>query len=364
MNNLAGHYVDELLNYFKLSYKKLVSTNVNISYEEVALHCAQSIGLVKSIDFPDLLFWFNNIHHQYFLKPLIEGTSHNEIVMHGHEVAMITNQGERHQLSINSITPEDFQLSLEILALKNRQDWNYNSPFVSFHCSLFGEKYRVSLLHPSCGIRSQSKLFARRIFHLSPSLKLFELNPHLELSIKEMILHKKNILVSGGTGSGKTTFIRSLISEVSPIEHLVIMEDTHEITLSLPQSTLLLSSDKTQSHSLTQACAYALRMSPDRLILGEMRSHEVIPFMLAMNTGHKGLMSTIHANSAIDAISRVALLFSLFSEKQDISFSTIVKLICKSVDIIIHLENRKVKEIAKILGSDGDRPLYENLYSL
>ena len=103
-------------------------------------------------------------------------------------------------------------------------------------------------------------------------------------------------------------------------------------------------------------------MSPDRLIVGEMRSTEVVPFLLAMNTGHKGLMSTIHASSAVDALSRISLLFSLFSESNDISFALVTKLVCKNVDYVIHMEHKKIVEICKVIGSDAETPFYERLY--
>ena len=104
-------------------------------------------------------------------------------------------------------------------------------------------------------------------------------------------------------------------------------------------------------------------MSPDRLIVGEMRSTEVVPFMLAMNTGHKGLMSTIHANSCGDALSRIALLFSLYAENKEIDFALITKLACKNIDYVIHMENKKVKELARVLGSEDVTPYFELLYT-
>jgi Flp pilus assembly CpaF family ATPase len=103
-------------------------------------------------------------------------------------------------------------------------------------------------------------------------------------------------------------------------------------------------------------------MSPDRLIVGEMRSNEVVPFMLAMNTGHKGLMSTIHANSGVDALLRIALLFSLYSENHEIDFSLITKLTCKNIDYVIHMENKIIKEICRVIGAEGETPFYEIVY--
>jgi len=126
--------------------------------------------------------------------------------------------------------------------------------------------------------------------------------------------------------------------------------------------TSMLAKEKSGKKSLKDYCAYALRMSPDRLILGEMRSDEVVPFLLAMNTGHNGLMSTIHANSSVDAVSRLALLFSMYSVNKDMSFELITKLICKNIDYIIFLKDKSVFEVCRLIGSEGDVPFFEKIY--
>ena len=202
----------------------------------------------------------------------------------------------------------------------------------------------------------------RSIQKTNPRLALFNEAPQINELLVGLIQNKKNLLISGGTGSGKTTFLRALLSEISIEEHIVVLEDTHEILSVSPFQTSLLSQMDNSKKSLKDYCAYALRMSPDRLIVGEMRSTEVVPFMLAMNTGHKGLMSTIHANSGVDALSRIALLFSLYAENKEIDFNLITKITCKNIDYVIHMENKKISEICRVIGSEGETPFYELIY--
>jgi Flp pilus assembly CpaF family ATPase len=90
-----------------------------------------------------------------------------------------------------------------------------------------------------------------------------------------------------------------------------------------------------------------------------MRSHEVVPFLMAMNTGHKGLMGTIHASSAVDALHRIALLFSLYAGEANLSFEKVMELICRNLEYVVFMENKKVKEVIKVLGSDKGTPFYE-----
>jgi type IV secretion system protein VirB11 len=144
-------------------------------------------------------------------------------------------------------------------------------------------------------------------------------------------------------------------------EHLVTIEDTPEIFSPLKSTTALISSETIKERSMKSYCKYAMRMRPDRIIIGELRGAEANPFLLAMNTGHRGLMSTIHANSAIDAISRVALLLSMYSESENIGHQVCLELVCKNLDEVIYMENARVKEHIKILGIDGRRPYFEQI---
>jgi Flp pilus assembly CpaF family ATPase len=102
-------------------------------------------------------------------------------------------------------------------------------------------------------------------------------------------------------------------------------------------------------------------MSPERMVLGEIRSHEVTPFIMAMNNGHKGFMSSIHANSASDALHRLALLFCLYSETKSLDFEMVLKLICKNIDIVVYMENKKVVEVIEVLGSEKDNCFYQTV---
>ena len=105
----------------------------------------------------------------------------------------------------------------------------------------------------------------------------------------------------------------------------------------------------------------SLRMSPDRIVVGEMRSDEVEPFLLAMNTGHKGLLSTIHANNAVDTLHRIALMFKVYSAK-DLAFDLVLKLAATNIDAVVYLKNKKVVEIIQVFGSEQSNIFFDTLY--
>jgi type IV secretion system protein VirB11 len=122
---------------------------------------------------------------------------------------------------------------------------------------------------------------------------------------------RKNILISGGTSSGKTTFLNALIREIPAEERLILIEDTPELTLRHPNAIGLLAARSALGEAHVTAndlVAASLRMRPDRIILGELRGAEAFAFLRAINTGHPGSMTTVHADSAEGAVEQVALL--------------------------------------------------------
>jgi type IV secretion system protein VirB11 len=287
---------------------------------------------------------------------LKEGT---EFFFHAPDkVQRLTLSGEKFNESV-PLSNEDWQLWLEILSIHFKQNWNVQQPFASFYGMLSGKRFRISLIHGSTSPEGTSKLVLRA---LAPSPHPLSSFGDTEL-LEELVYNKKNILIAGSTGSGKTSLLTSLINVIANDEHLVILEDTYEILTPHPHQTRFLAGNTTET-SLKSYLSYSLRLSPDRIILGEMRSHEVIPFLLAMNTGHRGLMGTIHASSAVDALHRTALLFSLFAGEANLSFEKIMELICRNMEYVVFMEKKRVKEVIKILGSEKGVPFFETIYGL
>lgn len=362
--NILINYQAEVLELFKSHYKKMVAVESSLQFDDVLNSILLELGITQ-FSKGDVVFledWFKNVHQQIFFNAIFSLTGFSEIIFHSHQSAQVLFQQKKETFEIGGLSSSDFQLSFEIFALKNNVSWNFSEPFASFKATINNLEFRVTLIHHSTSANGKSKIFLRSMQKNNPTLELFKENTEVMDLLSQIMKDKKNILISGGTGSGKTTFLRALLSEVLPSDHVVVLEDTHEIMTFSPNQTSLLAQADMNKKSLKDYCAYALRMSPDRLIVGEMRSTEVVPFMLAMNTGHTGLMSTIHANSSMDALTRIALLFSLYSGNQELDFSLITKLACKNIHYVIHMENLHIKEICRVLGSEGETPFCERIY--
>ena len=306
---------------------------------------------------PDFAHWCQRMDLSW-LAPFVTEEL-REIFLHGPQLCEAL--GDERKTIPCDLTDEEWELWVETLAARVRMDFNYTHPCRS-HSLVWGDQsWRVTLLHASIGEGKTHKAFLRRLSATPKSLASFALDDTGEEILKALVKNHENLLVAGATGSGKTTFLSTLIAEVEEDEHLVLLEDTPELCARQPRLTRLIS-QLAPGRSLTDYLAHALRLSPDRIVVGEMRSHEVVPFLLAMNTGHKGLMSTLHSSSAMDAILRVAQLFVLASAQKELNYQEVLRLVARNVGHVVFLEKRRVKEIIRVFGSDGDQVLYDQVW--
>lgn len=313
----------------------------------------------EEADLVDLKFWYRNLKDGLFLKPFFS-ESLQEIFCHGvNLIELQATNGEKRVERI-SLDLDDWNLFLDMLAMREKQNWNLSTPFASFYLKLSHHSFRATLLHASVSPENTPKLFLRRLNSVTRSpLDYGEAGS----MILDLFKSHENILIAGSTGSGKTSFLSALLHHQKENEHLIVLEDTFEIILKHASTTRLLADEKMPAKNLKSYMSYSMRMSPDRLVIGELRGGEVVPFMLAMNTGHKGLMSTVHASSAYDALSRLGMLFGLYSDGQQISYAQVLQLICRNIGYVVFMENKKVKEVIKVLGSENGQAFYETVYS-
>ena len=257
-----------------------------------------------------------------------------------------------------------FELFTESMAVRAGQAWNLTNPFVSFRFNLANQPFRITLLHPEISPYKNRKCSMRRINIVAPELSSYCRSKDLEILLEEMIDKKKSFLIAGPTGSGKTTLLSSLMQRISSQEHLIILEDTEELVLPHPFCTRMLGNAGSGPYGLLSYQSYALRMRPDRMTVGELRGAETVPFILALNNGAKGLMATLHANSAAQGLDRLGLLFALYKQGEDLSRNVLLEMAAQSLDYVIYIENRKIKEIILPIGAENGKIYYETVYQL
>jgi pilus assembly protein CpaF len=184
-----------------------------------------------------------------------------------------------------------------------------------------------------------------------------EASDFLQAAVRE----RRSLFISGGTGTGKTTLLNVLSASIPPEERVVTIEDSAELRLQgLPDLVRLEARgplpDGGGAVGLPQLIRAALRMRPDRIIVGEVRGAESLDMLQAMNTGHAGSLSTGHANSAADMLSRLAMLALAPS---GLPYAAVVRQVASAVELVVHLVRlpdgrRAVQEIVRTLGAEGE----------
>lgn len=179
-----------------------------------------------------------------------------------------------------------------------------------------------------------------------------------------------NIIISGGTGSGKTTLLNALSKYISENERVITLEDAAELNLEQPHvvrmETRLAGLENTGQITMRDLVINSLRMRPDRIIIGECRGEETFEMLQAMNTGHNGSMSTLHANSPRDAVARLESMIMMGPVNMPIF--TIRRNIASAINLIVQVSrmndgSRKLCHISEIMGMEGDNVVLQDIFS-
>lgn len=304
----------------------------------------------------ELDLWWNNIQQIFYPNNTFK-IDERIINEQGEIFDKLDNQWIKYNINLD-------QIELEIITLfllsTHGMELNFKIPFCSFTGfeKTTNNQYRFTFQITKKSPKIQRKIFIRCFHNQIPILQDWRISSELFKKISN-----SNCLISGATGSGKTTLLKSLLKPISNDQHIVVIEDLNEIGLITSNTTQLCSADL--NLEMNQLLANALRMAPDRIILGEIRSIEVVPYLMALNLGVKGSLATIHGNSARDAIYRLAQLVQFFGDFEKNNSSQILKLISKNIDYVLYLKNKKIVEIIELKGASETGTLFfEDLLSL
>lgn len=282
-----------------------------------------------------------------------------EIAINGPRHIFVEKGGHFIQINAN-IPKEDIMEFVANVAEINQKKCDSDNPIMD---GTLPDGSRVNIImepfvlgSPAISIRKYLKFITN--FETNPDI--FSLTPRWIEFIKAIITTRSNIVVSGGTGVGKTTFLNLLLAEIPKTERVITIEDTLELSVSLPNVVRLESGTKSGSSiaNLTtrDLVKNTLRMRPDRIIIGETRGGELFDLLQAMNTGHEGSMTSVHSNSAGECLSRMETLFLLAGF--EIPMIVVRKQMASAIDFIIQLGRndqgkRVITEVTEICGMEG-----------
>jgi pilus assembly protein CpaF len=294
-----------------------------------------------------------------------------EDLMRDHEISEILINGPRQlfiekrgQLQSTNITFQDekhlAELIRRLVASSSRQ-WDEKLPVLDARLP-DGSRINIVGRPPALnGPLVSIRRFGVRPLTIDDLLNTRSITKEMLEFLSACVKSRVNIIISGGTGSGKTTLLNALSRFVPNTERVVTIEDTAELELQQPHVAKMECQpgdvNGIGAMSMRDLVRNSLRMRPDRIMVGECRGAETIDMLQAMNTGHEGSMTTIHANSTREALSRIELMINLSGV--DVTERAVRKLIASSINLVVQVSRlsggqRKVIAISEITGMEGD----------
>lgn len=295
------------------------------------------------------------------LGPYLADETVTEILVNGPGEIWVERAGELTRTSAAFTGEDSLRRYVRRLLAPHGRKVDPRSPFADAVIDE-GVQFRVHVAVPPVsrrGICLSLRKPALEPWTLDRLLALGALTPATLALLRQLVLEKRNIFVCGGTGTGKTSLLGALLAEAAPNERILALEDVAELRVRHPHFLALEARPPNQEGegalALGRLLREALRMRPDRLVIGECRGPEALELLMALNTGHRGSLGTIHANSPRDALHRLETLALLAAE--NLREGAVKSLVTSAVQTVVHLERgpagRRVAAIAEVRGLEG-----------
>jgi len=303
------------------------------------------------------------------LEPLLADPRINDILVNGPDSVFIEVAGVLQKASVRFINDDHVVRVIRRMLAPLGRRLDESSPMVD---ARLPDGSRVNAIIPPLALDGPSISIRKFTRHHLGAQELIDSGSLTEACLDTMVKaveSRRNIIISGGTGTGKTTMLNLISQYIPRQERILTIEDSAELVLNHPHVVRLetrpANTEGKGRISARELVINALRMRPDRIILGEVRSNEIIELLQAMNTGHDGSMSTIHANSTRDALVRIETLLAVSG--YEASETAIGRLIGSALDIIIQLERlpdgrRRVSEVVALTPTEHDLYHMDYLY--
>ena len=303
------------------------------------------------------------------VEPLLKDSSVTEVMVNGPDSIYIERKGRLQKTDVRFRNTEHLMHIIDRIVSAVGRRVDESSPMVDARLA-DGSRVNViipplSLVGPCVTIRK----FSKDVLTVDKMIEFGSFDKRMAEFLENCVRGRLNIVVSGGTGSGKTTLLNVLSSYVPSTERIVTLEDSAELQLKQDHVVTLETRppniEGEGEVTMRDLVRNALRMRPDRIIVGECRTGEALDMLQAMNTGHDGSMTTAHANSARDALSRLETM--VLMSGMELPLRAIRSQIASAVDIIVQIArlrdgSRKIINIAEVTGMEGDIITLQDLF--
>jgi len=295
------------------------------------------------------------------LEPLLQDDTVSDILINTYNTVFVERMGRLEKTDVHfHDTRHLVRIINKIVAAVGRRV-DESQPMVD---ARLADGSRVNAIIPPLAVDGplvSIRKFASKAIHMTRLVELGSITEEMAQVLRVMVKCRRNILISGGTGSGKTTLLNALSANIDGRERIITIEDSAELQLQQPHvgrlETRPANIEGTGEVTQRDLVRNALRMRPDRIIVGEVRTGEAFDMLQAMNTGHDGSMTTVHANTARDALSRVEQMIGMAG--LEISARSIRQQIASAINVVIQVERmedgrRRVVSISEITGMEED----------
>ena len=347
------------------------------STEEIQDKCevmffASRLSMISEISEMKLIISavFDRVSGRYgLLQRLLSDPAVNEIMVNGPDMIFIEKNRELMQVDDTFTSAEELEEIIRMFAADVHREINEASPIVDARLPsgyrVNGVLKTVALNGPILTIRK----FRDKEIEMEDLISYGSISRECADDLRALVRSGYNIFISGGTSSGKTTFLNALTASIDPRERVIIIEDSAELQITHLSNKVQMECRAANSIgkgevTMERLIRTSLRMRPDRIIVGEVRGREVVDMIQAMNTGHDGSMSTGHGNSIRGMLNRLETMYLTDSQ---VSVSSVRNQIANAVDIFVHLRRdadgrRRTSEVAEMTGFDGEEYIVNYLY--
>ncbi|MGX9930719.1 CpaF family protein [Virgibacillus salarius] len=303
------------------------------------------------------------------LQPILDDPSITEIMINNYDEIYIERDGQVSNANVKFENQQKLEDTIQAIVSKVNRVVNESSPIVDARLE---DGSRVNVVLPPVALKGPAmtiRKFPEKPLMIGDLIQFGALDEDVAYFLEQLVEAKYNIFISGGTGSGKTTFLNVLSNFIPTEERILTIEDSAELQIRKVPNLVSLETRNANTEgkgeiTIRDLIKASLRMRPNRIIVGEVRGQEALDMLQAMNTGHDGSLSTGHANSVYDMLSRLE---TMVLSGAELPIEVIRKQIGSAIDIMVHLSrlrdhSRRVMEISEVCGVENGEIIIKPLY--